>query len=564
MTTATLDEQQSSRLTEITSRMAFPRLNEQDLAALKPLARCQNYADGETVFRAGDADIDLFVVESGTLDIFNPADGNKCIATHVPGDFAGDIDLLTRRPVLVSAVARGKTGLIRVPGVKLRELLNKVPALSEKLLVAFQTRREILSESGVLGLKVVGPGTCRDTTVIREFLYKNFVPFKWYDTESARGRELMTAWGSPKKSPVIECNDGTRLINPPLRELAQCAGVWRECPEGPVDLAVVGAGPAGLAAAVYAASEGLGTVVLDRLGPGGQAGGSSRIENFIGFPAGLSGTDFATRGVLQMLKFGAKIAAPVLVDRLEAGDVDAGERHKLHLDCGAVIPARVVLVATGVSWRKLQADGAERFERAGVYYACTAVEALLHDKTDVAVVGGGNSAGQAVMYLAECCRERRVHLLVRSTLGPSMSEYLVGRIRSTANVVVHEGVEIAKVTGDRRIEQIELRPTGEKLPVSAIFVFIGAEPTASWLPDSVARDKLGYVLTGAEALASGRWPLPHREPCPLETTLPGILAAGDIRAGSTKRVGFAVGDGSLAVTCVHKLTMLAGGSPGRI
>ena len=206
-------------------------------------------------------------------------------------------------------------------------------------------------------------------------------------------------------------------------------------------------------------------------------------------------------------------------------------------------------------WRKLEAEEADRFESAGIHYACTSVEAILYDSQDVAVVGGGNSAGQAAMFLAECCRTRTVHLLIRSRLGPAMSDYLVSRIRATSNVLVHEGEAIVSIQGGRRVESVILQ-SGQTLPLSAVFVFIGAEPGGAWLPNTIVRDKLGYILTGIDALQSGHWPLKHREPCPLETTVPGILAAGDIRAGSTKRVGFAIGDGSLAVTCVHKLTAI--------
>jgi len=558
----------SENAVTVSDAIAFPRLDAADLAALHPLATCRWYDDGEVVFRAGDADLDLFVVESGGLEIINPADNDAHIVTHGPGEFAGDIDLLTRRPVIVTAIARGRTHLMRVPGQRLREILNKVPRLSEKMLIAVQERRRLLSEAGVLGLRVVGPGKCKDTTLVREFLFKNFVPFTWYDSVSERGRALLSGWGSPKKSPVIECGGGQILIDPGLRELAQCAGVWRNCPGDAVDLAVVGAGPAGMTAAVYAASEGVATVVVDRLGPGGQAAGSSKIENFIGFPSGLSGAELATRSTLQMLKFGARMVAPVTVERIEPA-AKPGDYHLLHLDCGTTLRAKTVLIAAGVRWRKLEAQGAERFESAGIFYACTSVEAMLYDQTDVAVVGAGNSAGQAAMFLAECCQSRLVHLLVRRRLGPGMSEYLVGRIRATKNIVVHEGVEIAAVDGDRRLERVTLRAfnpdnaaapaadgAGEVLNIGAAFVFIGAEPGCSWLPQTIARDGLGYILTGVDALKSGRWPLTDREPCPLETTQPGILAAGDIRAGSTKRVGFAVGDGSLAVTCVHKLTAI--------
>ncbi|HEV3418289.1 MAG TPA: NAD(P)/FAD-dependent oxidoreductase, partial [Pirellulales bacterium] len=266
--------------------------------------------------------------------------------------------------------------------------------------------------------------------------------------------------------------------------------------------------------------------------------------------------DLATRGVLQMLKFGARIVAPVSVEKLiPARSVD--ELHALKLDCGAEIRCRVLLLALGVRWRRLEAAGADRFAGAGIYYACTTVEADLYDGADVAVVGGGNSAGQAVMFLAECCPSRKVHLLVRRTLGPGMSKYLSERIRATANVVIHEQTEIEAIQGNRRMEAIALRNNATKVqrevPCSAVFVFIGAEPAAEWLPAEIARDANGYLLTGTDVVRSGLWPRGDRDPCPLETTVPGVLAAGDIRSGSTKRVGFAVGDGSLAVTCAHRL-----------
>jgi len=540
----------------LSEEAAFPRLSATELAVLKPLGTAHDYVDGETIFRAGQADIDFFVVESGQIDILNPTDGNRVIATHEPGQFSGDIDLLTGRPVIVTAVARGKSRVWRVPGSHLRALLNRVPSLGEKLIVAFTRRRELLSQSGVFGLRVVGPGRCRDTNTVREFLYKNFVPFTWLDPETEEGRKVFEALGSPRKTPVIECGDGRILVNPSLQELARGAGIWRHCPGQQVDFAIVGAGPAGMAAAVYAASEGLSTLMLDRLGPGGQAGGSSRIENFIGFPAGVTGAELATRGVLQMLKFGARIVAPVEVQKLVPAK-SAGDFHVLHLDCGAEIRCPVILLALGVHWRRLEADGAERFTGAGIYYACTTVEAELHDGTDVAVVGAGNSAGQAVMFLAECCPTRKVHMLIRRTLGRGMSEYLANRIRATTNVVVHEHTEIDTVSGDRRIEEITLKShpaaAQRRLPCSAVFVFIGAEPSAAWLPSDIGRDANGYLLTGSDVIRSGLWPRADRDPCPLETTLPGVLAAGDIRSGSTKRVGFAVGDGSLAVTCAHRL-----------
>lgn len=538
-----------------TAQTDIHQLDDAEMEMLAEIATCQSYRDGEIVFRAGQADVDLFVVRAGKIDILNPADDNRLIAWHGPGEFAGDIDLLTRRPVIVTAIARGeRTELLRVSGAKMRDVLNTIPRISEKLINAFQLRRKTLQASGVLGMKVAGPKSCRDTTVIREFLYKNFVPFTWFDTEQESGQAVWKQMGSPKKTPAIECVDGKVLLNPPLQRLAECAGIWRDCPREDVDFAVIGAGPAGIAAAVYAASEGLSTVVLDRLGPGGQVGGSSLVENFIGFPAGVSGAELATRGVIQMLKFGARMIAPVSVEHISPKPDGTG--LTLQLSCGTVFNAQVVLVATGVYWRKLEVPGADRFERAGVYYACTSVESFLHQGQAVAVVGAGNSAGQAAMFLAERSA-RVVHLIVRKNeFGPGMSEYLSERIRAQPNIKLHTGAEVSAIHGDRRIDRADLRHSDGRtssIDVNAIFVFIGAEPHADWLPESVARDSLGYLLTGPDAAHSGHWPLKNREPTPLETTVPRLLAGGDVRAGSTKRVGFAVGDGSLAVTCAHRI-----------
>jgi thioredoxin reductase (NADPH) len=530
------------------------------MALVKPLATPCDYADGEIIFRAGQADVNLYIVESGAVEIRNPVDGNRLIVTHGPGQFSGDIDLLTGRPVIVTGVAQGPTQLLCVPNSHLQGLLNRVPSFGEKLIVALTRRRELLSHVGTLGLRVAGPGRCRDTNRVREFLYKNFVPFTWIDTETDAGRDLLAALGSPRKTPVIECGSGRILVNPSLQELASEAGVWKHCPSQEVDLAIIGAGPAGITAAVYASSEGLSTLVIDQLGPGGQAGGSSRIENFIGFPAGLSGADLATRGVLQMLKFGARIVAPVAVEGLSpARSVD--ELHRLRLDCGAEVRCRAVLLATGVRWRRLEAAGADRFTGSGVYYACTTVEADLFDNADVGVVGGGNSAGQAAVFLADCCPTRTVHLLIRRTLGPGMSEYLSQRIQAAPNVAVHEQTEVEAIHGNHHMDAMTLRNNATKakqrLPCSALFVFIGAEAGAEWLPAEIARDAQGYVLTGTDVIRSGSWPRGDRDPCPLETTAPGVLAAGDVRSGSTKRVGFAVGDGSLAVTCAHRLLSIS-------
>jgi len=535
---------------------AFPRLTEEEIGELLPLSICEEYDDGQYVFKAGDESADLIVVKSGLLDIVNPSDNNKLVVTHEAGNFSGDIDLLTRRPIIISGIARGKIQVLRVLNAKLSEVLIKIPRISEKLIVAFQSRRELFVQAHKLGIRVVGPGRCKLTTLVREFLYRNFVPFSWFDSETKEGREIYLSLGSPEKLPIVDCH-GKILIQPTLHELANAAHVWRCFYDTTVDLVIVGAGPAGMTAAVYSASEGLSTLVLDWIGPGGQAGGSSKIENFIGFPSGISGQDLALRSVIQMLKFGAQLYAPVAITSIIPSDTIGGY-HTLVLDCGASVKAKTVLIATGMYWRKLEAEGAERFERAGIYYACTTIEAVLHENADVAVVGAGNSAGQAAVYLTECCPGRKVHVFARKKLGPNMSQYLVDRILAHPNIVVHEDTVITAVVGDNSIEEIEIdhQSVRSKLPVTAIFVFIGADPGVTWLPDSIGRDEKGFILTGGEALQSGKWPLKDRPPASSETTIPGVLAAGDVRSGSTKRVGFAVGDGSQCVACVHELIAL--------
>jgi thioredoxin reductase (NADPH) len=536
---------------------AFPKLTDEEMDLLAPLSKHEEYSNGQYVLTAGEEACDMIVVKSGLLDIVNPSDNNKLVVTHKPGHFSGDIDLLTRRPIIISAIARGRLEVLRVPSEKLSELLIRIPRVSEKLVIAFQMRRELFAQIHKLGLRVVGPGRCKITTLVREFLHRNFVPFSWYDPETVEGKEVYISLGSPDKLPVVDCH-GEILIQPGITELAHATHIWQCFYDTTVDLVIIGAGPAGMTAAVYSASEGLSTLVLDWIGPGGQAGGSSKIENFIGFPSGLSGQELALRSVIQMLKFGARLYAPVEIKNITPSDTIGGY-HQLILDCGAKIKAKSVLIATGMKWRKLEAINAERFERAGVYYACTSIEAVLHDHSDVGVVGAGNSAGQAAVYLTECCPGRKVHIFARGKLGPNMSQYLVDRILSQPNIIVHENTSVTAIIGEQAIEEIEIDCLGKrsKLPINAVFVFIGADPGANWLPEAIARDEKGFVLTGAEALQSAKWPLKNRPPSRSETTLPGVFAAGDVRSGSTKRVGFAVGDGSQCIACIHELLALA-------
>ena len=432
-------------------------------------------------------------------------------------------------------------------------MIQEIPDLSDKLLEAFQTRRTMLERSGFVGVRLFGRLDDPEVTVIREFFDKNKVPHTWIDADEADGQAALQSLGvGPDQLPFVACNRGTRSPTPTVTRLAECLGLKRQISTEPFDLVIVGAGPAGLAAAVYGASEGLATIVLDRFGPGGQAGTSSRIENYMGFPAGLSGADLANRGYLQALKFGAELVAPVEVRSMSCED----QIHRLVLDDGQVVLGRTVLIATGATYQELRAPGCEDWNGKGVFYSCTAVHARSCRNGRAAVVGGGNSAGQAVMFLAE--HTAGASLLLRGNdLRKSMSDYLARRIER------HPKIEVFR---ERRSRRRDGRPhdhepsapkrPGQEYPRPRLFRAVRLhrrQPRTKWLPASIARDSKGFILTGADAANSKLWPLTDREPCSVETTCPGVFAAGDVRAGTTKRVAFAVGDGALAVSCAHRV-----------
>jgi thioredoxin reductase (NADPH) len=432
-------------------------------------------------------------------------------------------------------------------------VIQEIPDLSDKLLEAFQTRRTMLERSGFVGVRLFGHVGDPDVTVIREFFDKNKVPHTWIDADATDGRAALESLGvSPDQLPFVSCNRGTRSPRPTVTRLAECLGLKRQISTEPFDLVIIGAGPAGLAAAVYGASEGLRTIVLDRFGPGGQAGSSSRIENYMGFPAGMTGADLANRGYLQALKFGAELVAPVEVRSMTC----EGKIHRLVLDDGQIVRGRSVLIATGATYQRLPVVGCERWDGVCIYYSCTTVHARACQSARAAVVGGGNSAGQAVMFLADHT-PGAVLLLRGGDIRKSMSDYLARRIERHSKIEVICHVEVDAVERDHAITHLRLRGVKggdtRELDCSAVFVFIGAQPRTDWLPPSVAVDSKGFILTGADAAKSDRWPLTDREPCIVETTCPGVFAAGDVRSGTTKRVAFAVGDGALAVTCAHRV-----------
>ena len=542
--------------TDYAHDLAFPKLSEPELECLAGMAKVCSFKDGESIFQAGQRGLPLYVVESGEIAIVDETGKeSKTIAVHGPRQFTGDVSLLSDRPAVISAYAKGECRAYCVGQSDLRRVLQEVPDLSDKLLEAFETRRIMLERSGFVGVRLVGHFGDPDVTVIREFFDKNKVPHTWIDADEAEGKAaLETLKVSSDQLPFVACNRGTRSPRPTVTRLAECLGLKRTIRIEPFDLVIVGAGPAGLAAAVYGASEGLATIVLDRFGPGGQAGTSSRIENYMGFPAGLTGADLANRGYLQALKFGAELVAPVEVRSMTCED----KMHRLVLDDGQVVRGRTVLIATGATYQRLPVPGCERWDGAGIFYSCTSVHARACRSGRAAVVGGGNSAGQAVMFLAADKRIAGASLLLRGgDIRKSMSDYLARRIERHPKIEVIHHVEVDAVKGDRTITGLRLRDVkggnARELECSAVFVFIGAQPRTDWLPPSVAVDSKGFILTGADAAKSDRWPLTDREPCSVETTCPGVFAAGDVRSGTTKRVAFAVGDGALAVTCAHRV-----------
>jgi thioredoxin reductase (NADPH) len=534
--------------------LAFPKLSEDEVEIMAGMAQVCAFEDGETIFQAGQRGLPFYVVESGEIAIVDESRAEpKTIVVHGPGEFTGDVSLLTDRPAVVSAYAQGATRAYCVSQAELRRVIQELPDLSDKLLEAFQTRRIMLERSGFVGVRLFGHLGDPDVTVIREFFDKNKVPHTLVDADEPDGRAALKSLGvESDQLPFVACNRGTRAPRPTVTRLAECLGLKRQIRAEPFDLIIVGAGPAGLAAAVYGASEGLETMVLDRFGPGGQAGTSSRIENYMGFPAALTGADLANRGYLQALKFGAEFVAPVEVRSMTCED----GMHRLVLDDGQVVRGRTVLIATGATYLRLPVAGCERWDGAGIFYSCTTVHARSCRSGRAAVVGGGNSAGQAVMFLAD--HTAGATLLLRGDdLRKSMSAYLARRIERHPKIEVIRHVEVDAINGDRVITGLRLRHVREggsrNVDCSAVFVFIGAEPRTGWMPTSIALDSKGFILTGADAAKSDRWPLTDREPCVVETTCPGVFAAGDVRSGTTKRVAFAVGDGALAVTCAHRV-----------
>ncbi|MEO8073348.1 MAG: FAD-dependent oxidoreductase [Acidobacteriota bacterium] len=535
---------------------AFPVLNEKQMATVAEFAKCKTYQDGEKLFSAGETDFKFHVVKSGEIAIIDRSSGeSKKLLTHEIGGFTGDLSNLTGRTSNVDAIAVGETNVYEVCDVDLHHIINERPGLGDLILKAFIARFRALGESDdFTGLSVIGSRFSVDTFRIRDFLSKNHVLYTYFDFTESGGKigALFKYFDVHEDDlPVIGYGQQWLLKNPSNEELARRIGIRRDISVAgkTFDLAIVGGGPAGLAAAVYGASEGLTTVVLEQIATGGQAGTSSKIENYLGFPTGLSGAELAGRATVQAEKFGAELVLPVQIVKLEfAGNLavlsTASEQFK----------AKALIVATGAEYRRLDVPNREKFDGAGVYYAATQMEAQICGGEQVVVVGGGNSAGQACIFLSQ--NARKVLLLIRGDdLGKNMSDYLVQRIYQTKNIELLIDTEVSEMFGDGHLEAVDLinNQTGgvRREKVSGVFSFIGATPRTEWLPPEIELDAKGFVKTGTHVADSKFW-TKNRPPFYLETSRAGVFAAGDARSDSVKRVASSVGEGSMAVQFVHE------------
>ena len=540
--------------------VAFPTLDASEIAAIDALGKRRSVSAGEYLYREGDARYDFFVVVSGAVDIVVQADGEeRLVARFGPGQFLGELNLLSGQRVYVSARVAVSCEVIDVPAAALRDVFASRPKLADRILAAFLARRARLLRDASQAVRLVGSRFSPDSLRLREYLARNRIPHEFMDADrDARVERLLRDLAvEPADLPVVIA-PGVVLRHPTPGELAAYLGLTLDSIEQRgFDLVVIGGGPAGLAAGVYGASEGLDTLVLELVAPGGQAGASSRIENYLGFPMGISGADLTQRAVVQAEKFGARMTSPCAATGLR----EAGGYLVVGLSDGTEVTGRALIVASGARYRRLEADRLEDFEGNGVYYAATEIEARLCTGSPVVVVGGGNSAGQAALFLAETCSN--LSIVIRGPgLGKSMSRYLVDRIEADGRISVHTRTEVAGLEGDESLTAVRVRAAdGDSvLPCAGLFSFIGADPASGWLSGCAALDEHGFVLTdrslGAEDL-DARWHAMGRLPVPFETSQPGLFAVGDLRSGSIKRVAAAVGEGSAAVRSVHEYLAFA-------
>ena len=538
---------------------AFPRLTAAQIARIEPHGRHRKVEPGEVLGDVGQPVTHTFVVVSGRLDLVRPPSWVGDDVSFEAGMFTGERSILAGGRFLARIQAGIPSEVIEVAREELLQLIQTDPELSDIFLRAFILRRLQLIDEGLGDVLLLGSNHCQGSLQIREFLTRNGHPYKFVDLDTDQGSQAMLDQFQVKAGdiPVVICRGTLVLRNPTIQQVADCLGLNPTIDRTEVcDLVIIGAGPAGLGAAVYAASEGLKVVMIEGNAPGGQAGTSSRIENYLGFPLGISGQELAGRAYDQAQKFGAKILIARKVARINCDQ----KPYRVMCDqADGGLLTRAIIIASGVEYRRLAVENLSRFEGAGVYYAATRMEAQLCSDEEIAVVGGANSAGQAAMFLAETAK--RVHMLIRGDgLARTMSRYLISRIEAHPGIELHPRTEIVGLDGNGHLEQVAWR-TGRNGPVERrtlrhVFTMTGAEPSTKWLAGCLALDDKGFIKTGAalsaDDLATAKWPL-RRPPHLLETSLPGVLAVGDVRSGSTKRVASAVGEGSIAVATVHQI-----------
>ncbi len=526
----------------------FPQLDPEMIARVAGYGFEETISASSCLYRRGDRAADFFLVIEGEIETFDEdlCGEQRIFARHGPGQFTGETNFLNGRESLVTNVAAVDTRVVRVPRPDFRRMLAAEPEISELVMRAFILRRMGFLRHGHGGVTLLGPSHCAETLRLQRFMTRNGYPHRMLASDlDPEAKTAMSHFGLDDADlPVVLAPGRVALRQPTTWELADRLGLTEPLDENAVfDVAVVGAGPAGLAAAVYAASEGLRTIVVEAEAPGGQAGTSSKIENYLGFPTGISGQALAGRGQAQAQKFGAHLAISRAASALHCEE----EPYRIELEDGRSIRTRAVVVATGARYRKLDIPDYDRFEGQGIFYAATGMEAQLCEHQEVALVGGGNSAGQAAMFLSRSCAQ--VHILVRGPgLAATMSDYLVQRIASSSRITVHPFTEITGLAGDHFLRTVtwQERRTGESetRPVGALFVMIGAEPNTGWLDGCLRLDRHGFICTGqderGQALSS-----------PFATTTPGIYAVGDVRSGSVKRVASGVGEGSVVVQAIH-------------
>lgn len=543
------------------STQTFPVLTEAQIKRASAFGAVRTVTSGEILFRPGDAHVPFFVLLSGTLEIVQPdLNGERPVITHNPMGFTGELSMISGQRCLVLARVGEPGEFLEIPPDGLRALVARDAELSEIIMRAFILRRLALITNHFGNVILMGSRHSANTLRLQEFLGRNGHPHVYVDLDADKSsQELLDRFHITLSDvPVVICNAKTVLRNPSTQELADCLGfnVNINCDQVR-DLIIVGAEPSGLAAAVYAASEGLNALVIETEAPGGQAGSSSKIENYLGFPTGISGQELASRALAQAQKFGAQMLVGHSVKRLNCQH----RPYEVVLDNDEKLAARSIIISTGAQYNKPNIENLRKFEGQGVYYGATYIESQLCENADVVVVGGGNSAGQAAVYLSQTAH--KVYMLVRAKeLSGTMSRYLIQRITENPKIELHYQTEIVSLHGDDRLERVTWR---ERVSGSAathdvchLFIMTGASPRTGWLQGCLALDDKGFILTGRDldalngTASAPSWPLPGRNPLMLETSLPGVFAVGDARAGNVKRVASAVGEGSIAIHLVHR------------